>query len=762
MLDLGRRLWLFVLFLATSGTACRFSPQPPGPDQVNWLAGRVPIPSEGVQRGERISDGTLAPIGETWSSDLAAILPSAQAFITIDLGEPRAIGAALLQGDHNDHYFLSGSLDGHEFTLLWDAPAIRASGLRVRQTAALTGHARYLRLAAGDGDGAYSVTELQVFGRAPPVWAEPPGAHALGESSPLARWILLFGISCALFLLVGCQGSAARATVAAILPIAGAGMLLEQLGSAREVLDRDVSLLRATVAAVAVVAVVWPWLRLRLRSRLWRGAVDGRRVTGMLAVLAVAAVACFFNLGRAQFWDAKENRPSYVHNNDMRVYFPVAKYFRELRYDGLYLASIAAYLDNAPGQSIQALADVELRDLRTHRMVRVRDVAGKIYAVRQRFSPERWTEFRRDMQYFHETMGPAYFSTLADHGGNATPVWLTVAHVIFARAHASNATLLATGLLDPLLLLVFAVVIGRTFGARTAFVCLIVFGANDFYMFGTSWAGSTLRNDWMIAIGLGVAALKRQRWMPGGALLAYAGLVRAFPALALIGLAIPPLWWAVDHRRKEKSWPSLAAFARTHEGPLRALAGAAICVVALVVLSCAVLSPAAWILWARKAAALSIGDHVNHLSLRSLAAADLQTWETVGVWAQSGIRVLFFCVAVVVFVALTLRALRGRPPEHAALIALLLIPVVFHPANYYFHFVFLLPLLASSEGTRSRDVRIWALLLAMCAGEFPAALADTLAGHFVAESCVLLVTFFALVTLLARETRAGTAIEAQS
>jgi ABC-type proline/glycine betaine transport system permease subunit len=730
---------------------CHAAPPPPGPDQVNWLAGRAPVHSDDVTRAERISDGTLAPLGEVWNSGLAAVLRSAQAFITIDLGEPRSIGAALLQGDNNDHYLLSGSLDGNVFTPLWDAPAVRGSGLRLRQTDALTGRVRYLRLTAGGGDGAYSVSELQVFAKAPPVWPEPPGAHGAGESSPLARWILLFGIGCALFLLVGCQGSAARATVAAILPIAAAGMLLAQLSGPHEFLDRDVSLLRAIVAAVGLLAVARPFIRLGRGAE--RGAIDGRRVTAMLALLAVAAVACFFNLGRAQFWDAKERHPSYVHNYDMRVYFPVAKYFHELKYDGLYLASVAAYIDNSPGQSVQTLADVELRDLRTHRMLRVRDVAGEIDAVRQRFSPERWADFRRDMQYFHETMGRDYFSTLVDHGGNATPVWLTVAHFIFGRAHASNATLLTTALLDPLLLLIFAVVIGRTFGARTAFVCLIVFGATDYYMFGTNWAGSTLRNDWMIAIGLGVAAFKRERWMLGGALLAYAGLVRAFPALAVIGLAIPPVWWVIDHRRNEKHWPSLAVFARAHQGPLRALAGAAICVVVFVAVSSAVLSPSAWIAWAKKAAVLSSGYHVNHLSLRSLAAADLETWETVDVWTQSGPRVLFFGAAAVVFIALTLRALRGRSPEQSALIALLLIPIVFYPANYYFHFVFLLPLLARTEGANPRDARLWALLLAMCAAEYPAALADSLAAHFVAESFVLLVTFFALVALLAREAR---------
>ena len=324
------------------------------------------------------------------------------------------------------------------------------------------------------------------------------------------------------------------------------------------------------------------------------------------------SLACFFNLGRAQFWDAKQRQPSYIHNYDMRVYFPVAKYFHELKYDGLYLASVQAYIENTPGASVQSLANVELRDLRNHEMRRVRDVADQIQTISQRFTPERWTEFKRDMRYFHETMGRDYFTTLTDHGGNATPVWLTVAHFMFAHASASNALLFVTGLLDPLLILLFAFVAGRTFGWRTAFVCVIVFGATDLYMFGTDWAGATLRNDWMAALGLGVCALKVRRWYLGGALLAYAGMIRAFPGIAVMGLAVPPLWWLYDQRASEADAARFRARARGDAARDWRRRGHR---VALVALSSAVLSPSAWVGWAKKAAVLTSGYHVNHVSL---------------------------------------------------------------------------------------------------------------------------------------------------
>ena len=740
---------LGVVALCLSLLSACAAPPPSGPDQVNRVAGRPVTASGGAEHAERITDGTLAPAGDFWNTALTALLPSPESYIAIDLGEELPIAAAFIQADNNDRYLLSGSVDGSSFVPLWEAPPVRGSGLRVRTTDAISGRARYLRLSAAGGDGAYSVSELQVFSAVPAAWPEVPGGHNAADTSPLTQWILLFGAACAFFLIAGCHGTTRRGLGLAVVPIGAAGLLVAMLRGPPAFTDQDVSLLRVTTAAAALLAVVRPFL--------WKRAgmiIDGRRITALLGGLAFLAVACFFNLGRAQFWDAKLRQPSYIHNYDMRVYFPVAKYFHELKYDGLYLASVEAYIENTPGASVQTLANVELRDLRNHEMRRVRDVADQIQSISQRFSPARWDEFKRDMRYFHETMGRDYFTTLTDHGGNATPVWLTVAHFMFGHASASNGLLFATALLDPLLIFLFAFVAGRTFGARTAFVCLIVFGATDLYMFGTDWAGSTLRNDWMAAIGFGVCALKVRRWYLGGALLAYAGLIRAFPALALFGLAVPLVWWLVDARRRtdeKHPRPSLRAFAQAHEGTLRAFAAAAATVVILVALSSAVLSPSAWLGWAKKAAVLTSGYHVNHVSFHSIVSTDYDTWEMADHWTHSFVRVALYALGIAGFGVLTLRAARNRPPYHAALITLFLIPVVFYAANYYFHYVFLLPLLAVGDGNERRDARIWGLLLGMCVVEYLATVAPSLSQHFVTESIALLAAYLAILVTLNRE-----------
>src|SRR5262249_48658458 len=152
------------------------------------------------------------------------------------------------------------------------------------------------------------------------------------------------------------------------------------------------------------------------------------------------------------FWNAEKDRLTPVHTFDMRVYYPVAKYFRELRFDGVYLASVQAYLE---GQELpdRAVNNVELRDLHTNEIVRADRVMSEIHAIKQRFSPERWQSFVHDMRFFWRTMGSGqYLGSLEDHGGNATPVWLAIANLLFRYTEASERTLTLTALLDPLLL----------------------------------------------------------------------------------------------------------------------------------------------------------------------------------------------------------------------------------------------------------------------------------------------------------------------
>jgi hypothetical protein len=193
---------------------------------------------------------------------------------------------------------------------------------------------------------------------------------------------------------------------------------------------------------------------------------------------------------------------------------------------------------------------------------------------------------------------------------------------------------------------------------------------------------------------------------------------------------------------------------------LRAIGAAAVTVLALVALSSAVLSPSAWIGWAKKAAVLTSGYHVNHVSYHSIISTDYETWEMAEGWTHSFPRIALYALGIVGFGVLTLRAARNRAPHHAAVIALLMIPVAFYAANYYHHYVFLLPLLAFADGNDRRDARIWAAVLGMCAAEYLATVATSLSQHFVTESICLMIAFLVMLVLLNREAEARGLVEA--
>jgi hypothetical protein len=246
-------------------------------------------------------------------------------------------------------------------------------------------------------------------------------------------------------------------------------------------------------------------------------------------------------------------------------------------------------------------------------------------------------------------------------------------------------------------------------------------------------------------------------------LLAYAGMIRAFPGIAVLGLLVPPLWWVVDVLLADRELPSLRETLREHEGTVRALLAAAAAVAIMVVLSSAVLSPSAWIGWAKKTLVLTSGYHVNHVNFPSIVWTDYETWDMVPFSWRYIPRFAPHLIGVIAFSVLILRAGRNRAPHQAALISLFLIPVVLNAANYYFHYVFLLPLLAVADGEDRHDVRVWAPLLAMCVAEYAATVAPALSQHFVTESICLMATLLVILVGLNREPEArGEVVEAEA
>ncbi len=721
-----------------------------GPDaQGNVLRGLKPVASAGASAAERLTDGVSAIAGADWDTDINAQLEGEESFVTFDLGASVPVRAIWFNADHNDLYRFLISEDGEVFEPLWDAPTVRAMGMQDRSSDKLEGKGRYLRVEPSRGDGRYAVAELAVFSERPAVFPpELSRRRGMPLETVVRTRVILTAAALVAFLVLTFAGAPLWwLLLCALLPLVAGVEAVQSMLRAWPVEQRGVSLVRAASAAVAAAALLRE-LYAPSRFPAWRPAV-----LGCLGASALIAVLAFYNLGRPQFWDGQKQEPTPVHLLDLRQYYQTAKYFDELGYRDMYLADMAAYVEDTPGVSLDSLRDTPMRDLSTHRMTTIGEQRARIEAVRQKFTPERWEEYKQDARYFREMMGQRdYLKYMFDFGGNATPVWISIAHFMFSAFTANTSAFLLTGLLDPLLFLVTFGAIGWCFGYRTMCVVMVVFGANDFIMYGSNWAGATLRHDWLMYIGLAACALKRGWPALGGVLLGLSTLIRAFPAITLLTASLPALWWLVELSRAQQRRPTWRELREAHEPTLRLLAGALVTGVLLVAVTTLRWSWPAWADWFWKVAKLSADPHANSVALRGLVAG----WET-GHHALLSARMPLYVVGIALYVGAVVLVARQRALEQAATLGLLLVPVVFYAANYYIHVICLLPLLVRErrgpDGATlltSTDGWIWLSLLGLCVAQYWTVLVEDVPLHFHQATVLLFVALTAILVALGR------------
>lgn len=729
---------------------------------TSLLANKTPVAARGVAGAERLTDGRLAPEGDFWLTTQTARLRDKDAYAIFDLGGVQPIRCAFLQGDDNDTYDVSGSVNGDNFFPMFVAPPVGRSGLRLR-TLKLVATARFIRLQARGGDGAYAVSELGIFDACPETW---PPEFTRVQGAPVAQsfeskltWFTLTGLA---FILMFLGRARLWLTLAAAcIPFALAGAMVPDVVRLFPLVDHE-PLIRASVAALAGALAAREFLLGKLDR------VGARVAAAVLALLSMLALGCYYHFGAPQGWHAKEARRTYVHTHDLRHYFPLAKYFPELGFDGLYAASFLAQLEirNLPFEELDGQT---FRDLRVSAIKPAGEMKPHIEEVRKRFSAERWASFKRDIRTFVDIMGPQPFlDNMHDHGGNATPVWLLAASAIVHDLAATERNLALLGLFDVALLALLFFVVGRVFGWKVMGYVIVVFGATDFYMFGSNLAGSLLRQDWLVALGLGACAMRRNRGVLAGLLFAYAALIRAFPAVATAFITVPALWWLVDHLREHKRLPRWSAFRQHDRLTLRAIGGAAACVFGFVTLTLLLFGASAWSQWLQKIS-IHVGDvGVNNVGLTNLlgfdpsstvqklaAAGHAHPWAA---WEESfretlGRRRPLGYIVAAAQVLLALFACRGRRPESAALLGLTTLPFLTAVSNYYMHLIFLLPLAVPAQDTPRRFGQWLVLLSALCLGQW--ATYSWARGwidvFFTYQSALLLVTFVLLLVPLARD-----------
>ncbi len=275
------------------------------------------------------------------------------------------------------------------------------------------------------------------------------------------------------------------------------------------------------------------WLRhLRVPWLLERG-----REVAVLTPLALLSSIVYFN------FFAFHTEWRFVHLHDVAHYYLGSKYFGELGYSDLYTAMLRAELE--------VYGDVQtsaVRDLETNQVVPVQQLVLRSDAVKGAFSGERWAEFRREVAYFREAMGPRYGELLLDHGFNPTPVWALLGGTVSGWIDVgSEQGRLSLTLLDLILLAGLFAAVGSTFGRRTLLLTVIYFSV----IFGTTFewtGGALLRYPWLVAAGMGTCFLRRKRYLRAGALFAAAAMLRVFPVVLIVPLAFKAL--SVAWRRR--------------------------------------------------------------------------------------------------------------------------------------------------------------------------------------------------------------------
>lgn len=685
----------------------------------NVLHNRLPMRSDGVARVERLTDQLAPAEGDAWDGPPAVLLPAGGS-IEWDLGAPVRITGAALQADNNDDYLLSISDDGVSWRDLFRFGPVEGSGLRTRSNLVLDAPARFLRLTASGGDGRYSLSEVELFenGFDDSVLLRSRWVPRRPLEQSFTWWVLSMLAVLAL--------ASSRLSRNALVVLAGVALtytywLVFTATPGDPQFLQTLPWARAAVALVAMGAVVREWL--------WRGRWPShpKFTVGALGVTGAMAMWCFLNLGTPQFVDAGQGRGTWLHHYDMRTYYPIAKYFPELRFDGVYAASVLVVAEGRPLEQFDSFA---IRDLRTHVLTNVRDARPHLEQVRARFSPERWAEFKVDMDYFRRAMSDGGFlGSMNDHGGNATPVWFLAARALFAGAVASDATLWRGVIADMALLALAIAALWWAWGARTALLCLTVFGAMDFYQFGSNWFGAALRHDWLSLWAIGLALLHKRKWELAGAAFAWSAWIRAFPAVTFVTLSFPVLWVGTKLILQKQTAKAVDA-ARPL---LRVVLGVGLASVVLVGLSIWVFGADAWTEWLRKVQTLDKDNHLNNISFRTYINVDRQVW--MAMCAGSLLTLLVM--------------LRRASLARAAAWGVALVPIVFNPANYYLHSAFLLATLAAEHGgkTSLRGLLVWCTVLAMCVASYFTNIPTDTGVHFRMDTIVCFAALGALLVL---------------
>mgnify|MGYP003639608252 CR=1 FL=1 len=289
--------------------------------------------------------------------------------------------------------------------------------------------------------------------------------------------------------------------------------------------------------ALALLIIYGMQIRHELRQKMW--------ITGVALVLVAAvAVGAYFEFGWKRYG-------TFMNNHDFYHYYTGTKYAPEIGYYNQYAASLLA--DHEQNKVFDTKSSV--RNLETHGYTPTREIFANQDAIKGRFTPARWEEFKKDILYFQKRVPQAKWQQmLRDKGYNGTPVWSMVTGTFTNSIRTSNdpgmSALIAA---DPIILAIMFLFIWWAFGPWTALFAIAFFGTN----FVTDFVhikGALFRMDWIACIVISMCLVHKKCFGLAGAVLAYAAAARIFPAVFLFGMGSLACWDCLATRKINRDY----------------------------------------------------------------------------------------------------------------------------------------------------------------------------------------------------------------
>jgi hypothetical protein len=470
----------------------------------NLVAGKFPSSYQDVRGSLRLpTDGAVAPEGAQWDAPVGVTFDTPAGSLTYDLGQPTPISAFMVQADANDTYKIFGSTDGTvgSYKVIGEIESVLhiGHGLRTRTLNINTTEVRYVRIGEALGDGFYSVSEFQVFCKAPDPF--PPKLRIV--DAPPAKVVEL--------------------------PWWKFGWWENDASSRFEM----------SLAFFALALVGWGlWLTRKGQANRFQRLRDG-----LLIAVGALSFCAYWNFFSFHFGN-------YTHIWDTYHYYIGSKYFDELSYDRLY--ECAAVADSEDPSLLRRVEMRKIMNLRTNILGGTQEILAHPDSCKQHFSPERWKAFKQDIAYFRNHHGvKRWEEAQTDHGYNGTPVWNIAGTILANTGPATDNQLWVLTRIDPLFILGITLLTWWAFGWRVMCICLAVFATNfpsRFYWTG----GAYLRWDWIFYLVAGICLVRKERPLLGGFFLGYTTLLRVFPVFVFTGPALvvlQQLWGIKGHER---------------------------------------------------------------------------------------------------------------------------------------------------------------------------------------------------------------------